>query len=117
MFRHGGENMNREPGRLRHIDRPEVHPAFHQVRDERHRPGKPVELGDQQRCLFAAAEIKRPAKLGTIRPLAAFDLGEVARERPADPGKIPGNCLALGVESEAGTALPVGGNAVIGDEK
>lgn len=117
VFGHGGEDVNREPGRFRHIDRPEVHPAFHQVRDERHRAGKPVELGDQQRCLFAAAEIERPAKLGTIRPLAAFDLGEVARERPADPGKIPENCFALGVESEPGAPLSVGRNAVIGDEK
>jgi len=117
VFGHGGEDVDREPGRLRHIDGPELYPTFHEIRDKGHRPGEPVELGDQEGCLLPAAEIERPAKLGAIRPPAALDFGKLARELAADPGEIPGNCLALRVQSKPRAALPIRGNTMVGDEK
>lgn len=117
VFSHGGEDVDREPGRLRHIDCEELHPAFHEVRNKGHRPGQPVELGDQESCPLPAAEIERPSELGAICPPAALDFGKLARELAADPGKMPGNRLTLRIQSEAGAPLPIRGNTVIGDEK
>lgn len=117
VFGHGGEDVDREPGRLRHIDGQKLHPTFHEIRNKGHRPGQSVELGDQEGCLFPAAKIERPAKLGAIRSPAALDFGKLARELATDPGEIPGNRLTLCVQSEAGAALPIRGNAVIGNEK
>ena len=117
MFGYGGEYVDREPGRLRHIDGQELDPAFHEVRDKGHRPGEPVELGDQEGCLLPAAEIERPAELRTIRPPAALDFGKLPREIAADPGEVSGNRLALCVQSKPGATLPIRGNSVIGNEK
>lgn len=117
VFGHGGKDMDRETICLRHIDSPKLHPAFHEVRDEGHGTGKPVEFGNEEGCLLPAAKIERLGKLGAIRLPAALDFGKLARELPADPGKIPGNRLALRVQSKAGAPLPIRGNAVIGDEK
>lgn len=117
VFGHGGKDMNREPGRLWHIDGQKLNPAFHEIRDEGNRPGEPVELSDQEGCLLPAAEIKRPSELGTISPPAALDFGKLAREFAADPREVLGNCLALRVQSKTGAALPIRGNTVIGNEK
>lgn len=108
--------MDGKPGGFRHIDGTKFHSAFHEVRDEGHGSGKPIELGDQQGCPLPPAEFKRMRELWAIRPLTTLHLHERAEDRPADPLDVLGNHLTLCIQSETGAALPIRGNAIIGDE-
>lgn len=108
--------MDCEPGGLGHINGQELHTAFHQVRDEGDGSGKPVEFGDEERRFFPAAEIERLLKLWPLRALAALHFEKGAGELTSHPLNVPENCLSLRIQSKTGAALPVGGNAVIGDE-
>lgn len=109
--------MDGEPGSLGHIHGQELYPAFHEIRDEGDGSSQPVELGDNEGCPLSAAELERLLKLRAIRPLSALHLNERSGEFAADPLDIAEDRLALGVQSQAGAALSVGRNAVVGDEK
>jgi hypothetical protein len=46
MLCHGGENVNGELVRIRHIDRLELDATFHQVRNEGDVTGKTIQFGN-----------------------------------------------------------------------
>jgi hypothetical protein len=61
----GRQNVNREAVGLREIDGVKLHPGLHQVRYERHVPGKPIKLRDDQGGAVKAAELEG---FGELRP-------------------------------------------------
>ena len=55
----GGENMNREPVRGRHVHAHEAGSALHQVRYESDVAGEPVKAGDKKHGVALAAFLQR----------------------------------------------------------
>ena len=97
----------------------ERHTLGHQARYEGHVAGKPVELGHDDRAFLLPPCGQRCGQLGPsvegIAPLPRFHLDELADQiEPLGRGE-PGDRLALGLDAEPGSALPGGGNAVIGN--
>ncbi len=81
----------------------------------RRTPGKPVEASDDEHGATTAAFIEGGEELGAIGDLAAaLDLGELGEERRGR-ADMAGNRGALSVKAQAGSALAVGGDAVICD--
>lgn len=117
MLGHGSQNVDGKTGGIGHIAGAELHPTFHQVRDDGDGSRQPVELGDQQRQLLAAAEFEGFAEFGAISPLSTLHLHEGGRELAARAGEVFGNGGLLGLQPQAGASLLVGGHPIIGDPK
>ena len=63
-----------------------------------------------------AAGRKHGGELRPVLPAAALHLDELGGDRAARAGDMAGDGLALGLEPEAGAALPLGGDTEVGDE-
>jgi hypothetical protein len=61
MLGNGGQDVHRQPVRVRHVGSDELNPAFHQRRDEGEVAGQAVELGDHHRLDGATAMHSRPS--------------------------------------------------------
>jgi hypothetical protein len=79
MLRNGGEDVNREPVRLREVHGYEVHPALHQVGDEGDVAGQPIELGDHQRGVVQPAQRERLRELGPVRSSQPLNINHDVR--------------------------------------
>ena len=97
----------------------EGHPLRHEPGDEGDVAGEAIELGDDDRALGYARGSKRCGELWPaierIRAFAALDLDELLEEGDALGFGKAGDGGSLGFDAEAGAALPLGGDAVIGD--
>ena len=113
MLRDGGEDMDGEAVRGRHVHRDEIHAALHQVRNEGDIARQAVEAGNHQHGAALAALGQRRVKLRAIAvPAPAFNLGERGGELAA-AGDVAGDHLALRLQTEAACTLPIGGDPVI----
>jgi hypothetical protein len=91
--------------------------AVHHAGDEGNVPAQPIKLRDDQLGAPAlAADRQSPGQLRPIVPLAAFHLGMLGDQLAADRGQIPLHRFAPGIEAEAGAALPIGADAIVGDK-
>ena len=99
----------------------ERHPLRHQAGDERDVAAQPVELGDGDLALGLLRRLQRGLQLRPaverIGALAGLDLGELGDDLEAFGLGEGGDGLALRFEAEAGAALLLGRDAVIGDER
>jgi len=97
MLGHRAKDVDRQLIGVRHVYRNEVHPGFHQVRDEGHVPGKSIELGNYQRGLVLLRRFHRLGQLGAIGPLAALNLSELGYQLPraAIQKSLDGSSLGL----------------------
>lgn len=98
VFGHGRQDVEGEAGGVGHIAGPELHPALHEIGNDRHGAGEPVEFGDEEREALAATEFERVGKLRSVGLRAALDLRELRRELPALPAEEVGNGRLLGFE-------------------
>ena len=78
MLCHGREDVHGQLVGVRVIDGHKFNAAVHQRGDECQIAGQPIEFGDDQFGLVPLASGERRGELRAIRPLAAFDLGELA---------------------------------------
>src|SRR4051795_8373514 len=85
------EQVQHELRGMRFIDRDEIDAALHQIRDERHIAGEPVELGYKQGSLLALAGCERGLQLRPVIALPTFDFRELGYERPVG---LPAQVLA-----------------------
>lgn len=115
MLGHSRQNVDGEPGSIRHIAGPKLHPALHEVRDQRHRPSEPVELRDQQWEPLPSAQLKGFAEFRPVCLSAALHFREFGDQAPAGLGEILSNGRTLGFKPKSGAALPVGRYAIVGD--
>lgn len=98
----------------------EQHPLRHQVGDEGDVAGEPIELSDDHRaprclgCCGRRGELRTPIE--SIRTLAGFDLGELRNLRQSLGFGEACDGRLLSLDSEAGTALSLRGDAAISDE-
>jgi hypothetical protein len=99
---------------VRIIDGDELDTRVHHGRDEREISGQPVKFCNDQLHLVTPAGGKRLRQLGPIIPPAGLDLGEFGNYLAA--GYKGSDRLLLGFEAKAAPALPISGNAVVGDE-
>ncbi len=81
MLSHGGQYVNGELGRGRHVAGDEVGAVLHQGGDESYVAGKAVEAGDKQHGAALAALGEGGEELGPVGvPAPALDLGELGHE-------------------------------------
>ena len=109
---HGGQDVQRQPGGVRIIDRHELDAGVHHGGDEGHVAGKSVELGHHQLGPLLLTGRERGGKpWPVIATLAALDLNELGRQRPLPAVEVVGHSLALGLklEAESLTHLPLWG--------
>ena len=85
MFREGGQHVQHQPRCMGIIDRYELHPAVHQIGNERDVAGESVKLRDQQNRLMAFAFCEGGEQLRPIGTLPAFDLGVLGKEITLGP--------------------------------
>src|SRR5947207_2470370 len=116
MLRNSREDMDRQPVRVRIVDRDELDARVHQRRNEREIARQAIQLGDNQLGLVLAAGGERSGELRPIGALAALDLDELLHKLPGAAVEVARDGFALRVEPKTGLALPVGRNAVVGDE-
>ena len=110
----GGQDVQGQLVGGGHVDRDELDAALHQVGDEGDVARQAVELGDHQHGPLPPAQLERRGELGPVGALAALHLGELGDQLAgADEA---GDGGPLRIEPEAGLALPVGRNAVVGDK-
>jgi hypothetical protein len=76
MLGDGGEDMDGQAVRLRHVDRDELRPALHQVRDESDVACQPIELSNAEDRFVLPTSRERGRELRAIVSLAALDLDE-----------------------------------------
>ena len=114
MFSHGGEEVQGQTVRLRHVHGHELDAAFHQIRDKGDGAGQAVQLGNHQHSPFLAAQGERCSELGPVVLPAAFHLHELAQKLLA--GSVGCYSAALRVQPEAALTLPFRGDAIVGDE-
>jgi hypothetical protein len=108
MFRDGGQYMDSEPVRLRHIDGDEFHVAVHQIGDESYIARKPVQTGDDKDCPALAAFGQGGEQLRPIRVfLSALDFNELRSDMSTVPD-ISTDGFALRIHAKAGDSLLVG---------
>ena len=97
----------------------ERHTLGHQARYEGHVAGKPVELGHDDRALLLPPRGQRCGQLRPsvegIAPLPRFDLDEFGDQLEAFGRGEPDDGLPLGLDAEPGSALPGGGDPVVGN--
>ena len=77
--------------------------------------GKPIELRDEQRCTLPFADNQRLVEPRTVTPCSALLLREALDDATALPRGEGFDGLSLRIQSEAGDALALGRNAVVGD--
>jgi hypothetical protein len=82
----GGEDLDRQPRRMRVVAGDKIDPTLHQAGDEMDVARQPVELGNDQGRLASSASRQRAGDPRPVVPLATFDLGEVGDDitPPAD---------------------------------
>lgn len=116
VFGKGRHDVQNEAGGVRHVHREKIGFRLHQRRDERDRPRKSVELGDEQDCLLALTRRQCVAQLWPVALAARFNLDELSDHvgGPANQ-KLPDGFL-LGFETETGAALTIRRDPVVGDE-
>ena len=117
VFRHGSEDVDGEAGGVRHVAGAELHPAFHEVRDERHVARQPVELGDQQRDTLAPAEFERLLEFPAGSSACALTSVNSAIRVASFFPEMRGDGRFSGFEPEPGASLLVGRYPVVGDPK
>ena len=99
----------------------ERHPLRHQAGDERDVAAEPVELGDGDLTLGLLRRLQRRLQFGPavecVAALAGLDLGELGDDLEAFGRGERGDGGALRLQAEAGTALLLGRDAVVGDQR
>jgi hypothetical protein len=94
-------------------------PLRHQACDERHIAAEPVELGDDDRAFELARLVEGYPQLGAqiqgVVALARLDLDMLASELELLGFSEAPDRLALSVEAQSRTALPIGRDAQVGD--
>ena len=78
--------------------------------------GKPIELGNDQRCLLLPAKPKGLGQSWSIIPLATLDFHDLAQERPVATVEVRGYGCTLRFQAQATCALPRSGHPQIADE-
>jgi hypothetical protein len=111
----GGKDVDREPVGLGEVDGGELDAALHQVRDERHVAGQPIQFRDDQGRTVEAAEAEGLGELRAVVALAALDLHDFSREAPVAPVEVGAHRLLLGLQAEAAASLLLSRDAVVGD--
>ena len=101
---------------MRHVGGDELDAGLLEAEQEVRVARQAVELGDQQHGAAEAALGHSERELRAVAAPAALHLLEGGGDGAARSGGVAGDGRALGVEAEAGAALPVGGDAVVGDE-
>ena len=87
---------DREPVRMRHVDRDELDPGLLQSEQEMRIAAQPVELGNNQFCVVDAAGVERARESRTVVvTLAALDLDVLLDQGPVAAVEPDGNRLAL----------------------
>jgi len=117
MLCQGGEHVHHELVGMGIIDRNELHPTFHETRNEGDVAGEAIELGNHQDGATTPAQIKRGDELRPVILPAASNLGELCFQI-APALEVAGDDRALRFEAKAEAALPLasGGHAIIGDK-
>ena len=101
---------------MRHVRGEELDAGLLQAEQEVGAACQAIELGDQQHGAAEPALGERQTELRPVAAPAALDLLEGCSDQAAAAGGMAGDGRSLGVEAEAGVALLVGGDAVVGDE-
>ena len=115
MLGHGRHDVQHEAIGLRHVGRDELHPAFHQPRNEGNRPRQAIQLGDHQAGLVLAAQGERSGELGPVILAPALYLHELTQEPSSlNVGSDSG---PLCFKAEAALPLPIGGHAKVGEDR
>jgi hypothetical protein len=83
MLRNSSENVNRKPGRFRHVATDEIDLPVHQVRDESYIAGKAIEFRNHELSPVLATCGQRCRKLGPIAPAAGLNLDKFGEQLPA----------------------------------
>ena len=116
MLGNGREDMKGETVGLGKIHRDEIHRGFHQVGNEGDVTRQAVQLCNDQRGLLLPAGLEGGRELGAIVTLAGFNLSELAHQVPGATVQVIHDRLALGLEAETATALPLRRYPEISDE-
>jgi hypothetical protein len=90
------------------------------VKDREHDAGiasQPVEPGDDQRCLLAAARLHGAGKRRPITSLSALHLGIFADQFPPAPIQIVCDGAVLRFQADFGATRPACAGSEIGDEE
>jgi len=99
----------------------ERHPLRHQAGDKHDIAAEPVELGDGDLTLGLLRRFQCGLQFGpTIQCIAAFaglDLCELGDDLEAFSGGKRLDSRALAFQAEAGTALLLGRDAIVGDQR
>ena len=91
MLRDGGDDVNREAVRGRHIDDQKVHAGLHEVGDESDIARKTIQARDNERRTLFAASVERRKQLWAVGVLApAFDFREL-RQRIRGRADVAGD--------------------------
>src|SRR5205807_1715266 len=116
VLRDGGQNVDGQTGRVRHIHRDEVGGRLHQARDEMYVSGETVQFGNNERGSGSLALRDRGGQLRAVAvALARFDLGELGLDGCRLSLEVPGDGCTLGVQTEPAFSLAGSRYPVVGD--
>ena len=94
----GRQDVNGQPVGLGHVTGDEIDAALHQVGDEGHVAGQPIQAGDQQNGAALTALVERSEELRPVRVSAStLDLGKLGGQLAAV--HLAGDGLALRVKA------------------
>jgi hypothetical protein len=114
MLGDSGEDVDRQPVRLREVGRHELNARLHQPRDESDVSGEPIQLCDQQGRAMRAAKSKGALELGPVTAAPALDLEDLGDDTAAT-SEVALDRRALSFQAETRPPLSIRGDAKIGD--
>jgi len=114
MLSNGCEQVYGELVRVWHIAARKRHFGFLQRGDKSDIAGQPVELGDEQPSPGYFGAVDCLSQLRSIVALAALDFDELGNQLPITAVQEIADHLALSIEPEPATALPISRDTQIG---
>jgi hypothetical protein len=116
MLGDSGKNVNGEAICLREVNGDELHPGFHEGRDEVDVAGEAIQLGNNKSGAMQSAEAECFGDGGAIIAFAALNLNYLTYKRPAPAVKVICDGFTLGFESQAAHTLPGCRNSQVTNE-